>query len=441
MAWQCQPHSRLLGAARKISASAALFLWATTAASAAGADKACGGGGGSPAPDGFRHGPGGPPTTCKHYRLFANHLPAPEKSPGMEPSNFDRPFDVVPSAPPGFRVSLFASGVGNARWLAVAPNGDVFLAASGDGKIMLLRDVDGTGTARFTSDFASGYMRPHGLAFHDGALYIADLRGIWRQPYKDGDETATGTPVKITSAPDLRPNGWHWTREIVFDRKGQLYLAMGARQDVLDDDPPPDATVQLVLAGGKMATFASGLRNVVGLAVCPETGELWGTVNERDQLGANLSPDFLTSIHKNDFFGCPYAYVGPHPDPQFGMKRPDMVRVTKTPEVLFEAHSAPLAVVFYEGNQFPAEYRGDAFVAFHASGPYRAPDGYKVVRVRFAHGKPIGGYQDFLTGWMHPATNPPKIWGTPAGLAVAKDGSLLVADETGVWRVTYAGPH
>jgi len=379
------------------------------------------------------------PTTPRHFHLSAGNLPAPEKTIDLEPAGFARPLGVVPSAPPGFHVAAFAEGIRDPRWLAAAPNGDVVVASSGDGTIVLLREVDNTRTARMVTIFASGYDKPHGLAFHDGALYIADLRGIWRQPYKDGDTEASGAPTRMTAAPDLRPDGWHWTREIIFDPEGRLYLAMGSRKDVEDDDPPPDATIQLVGSDGRMTTFATGLRNVVGLAVCPQTGELWGTVNERDQLGPNLPPDYLTSIRKGDFFGWPYAYVGPHPDPMFGSKRPDLVKKTKTPEVLFEPHSAPLAVVFYQGSQFPPEYNGDAFVAFHASGPYRAPDGYKVVRVRFSHGKALGGYQDFLTGWMVPGTNPPQIWGTPSGLAVAKDGALLVADENVVWRVSY-GP-
>jgi glucose/arabinose dehydrogenase len=377
--------------------------------------------------------------TFKTYHLSAADLPAPEKSEDLEPAGFTRAPGVVPFAPPGFHVTEYASGIRNPRWLAIAPNDDVLVASSGDGTIMLLRDTDNSKTARMVAMFASGYDKPHGLAFHDGALYIADLRGIWRQPYKDGDTQASGEPTRITVAPDLRPDGWHWTREIIFDPKGQLYLAMGARKDVEDDDPAPDATIQLVGADGRLSTFAGGLRNVVGLAVNPQTGELWGTVNERDLLGPNLPPDFLTSIHKGDFFGWPYAYVGPHPDPVFGAKRPDMVAKTKTPEVLFEPHSAPLAVVFYDGKQFPPDYNGDAFVAFHASGPYHSPDGYKVVRVKFSHGKALGGYQDFLTGWMVPGTNPPQIWGTPSGLAVAKDGALLVTDENTVWRVSY-GP-
>lgn len=241
----------------------------------------------------------------------------------------------------------------------------------------------------------------------------------------------------MTAAPDLRPTG-HPTREIVFDSRGRLFLAIGSVGDDVEE-PSPNATVQLVQLDGQLKTFASGLRNVVGMAVNPVTDALWGTINERDRLGGGLPPDYLAKIEENDFFGWPYAYVGPHPDPKFGKLRPDLVARTKVPEVLFEPHSAPLGVVFYTGSQFPKEYYGDAFVAFHASGPYGKPDGYKVVRVKFVNGMPLGRYEDFVTGDMIAGTYPPRFWATPAGLAVAKDGSLLIATEEGIWRVAYVG--
>jgi glucose/arabinose dehydrogenase len=186
------------------------------------------------------------------------------------------------------------------------------------------------------------------------------------------------------------------------------------------------------------------------MAFYPGTDDLWATVNERDRLGAALPPDYLTRVSKGDFFGWPYAYVGPHPDPDFGASNPALVAKTKTPEVLFEAHSAPLGLVFYDGRQFPADYTGDAFVAFHGSGPLDKPSGYKVVRVRFAKGRPAGGYEDFVTGFLADASQTrryptgvlsPLVWGTPVGLAVAKDGSLLIADDQNraVWRVAYTG--
>lgn len=380
-------------------------------------------------------------TVGTRFIVSADDLPAPMTTPpnDLEPYNIGRPPGLAPRAPSGFRVSIFATKVGHARWLAVAPNGDVFMASSGDGRIVMLRDAKGDGVARTVATFAQGFDKPHGMAFREGALYVADLRAIWRLPYSDGDTVAAAGPQRVTAAPNLRPQGQHWTREIVFDPKGRLYLAIGARGDVQDDDPPPDASVQEVAADGAMTTFAAGLRNVVGMAVYPGTDELWGTVNERDKLGGGLPPDYLTSIRRGDFFGWPYAYVGPHPDPRYGGKRPDLVARARAPDLLFEPHSAPLGVVFYDGAQFPDEYRGDAFVAFHASGPYGKPDGYKVVRVKFANRMPVGGYEDFVTGFMLADTNPPRIWGTPAGLAIAKDGSLLIADEQTIWRVAYTG--
>jgi glucose/arabinose dehydrogenase len=398
-----------------------------------------------PAPRGAAPKPGVAPamaaTVGTRHSLSADKLPVPLTTApdDLTLDVFPRPDGVMPLAPKGFSVTIFATRVGNARWLRVAPNGDVFMASSGDGRIVLLRDADGDGVAETVTTFAGGFKFPHGMGFRDGAFYVADVRAIWRLPYRDGDKVATGQPQRLTKGPSLGVEGWHWTREIAFDSKGKLYLAIGANADVADSDPSPSATIQEVAADGTMTIFASGLRNVVGMAVYPGTDELWGTVNERDKLGGGLPPDYLTRIRKGDFFGWPYAYVGPHPDPVYGRKRPDLVAKTKTPDVLFAAHSAPLAVVFYDGTQFPSEYRGDAFVAFHASGPYDKPDGYKVVRVKFANRTPVGGYEDFVTGFMFAGIYPPRVWGTPAGLAVAKDGSLLIADEGTIWRVAYTG--
>jgi len=239
----------------------------------------------------------------------------------------------------------------------------------------------------------------------------------------------------------LRPLGYHSTREIVFDSKGRLFLAMGARGDALEDDPPPDAAIQEVTPAGTFVTFASGMRNAVGVAFYPGTDEMWAVVNERDTLGAALPPDYLAHVSQGDFFGWPYAYAGPHPDPTFGAKNPEMVAKAKTPEILFSAHSAPLGLAFYDGSNFPADYKGDAFVSLHGPGAYNKPDGFKVVRVRFAGGNPVGGYEDFVTGFSDGKLPVPSAWGTPAGLAIAKDGSLLIADDLGrtVWRVVYTG--
>src|SRR5215471_2188039 len=383
------------------------------------------------------------------FLYTADRLPAPHSTQpsDIDPKFVELPAGFSPKVPPGFSVLVFASGskLEHVRSLTTAPNGDVFLAETSFGKITLLRDADGDGKAELITTYARGFSQPHGMTVYNNSLYVADVRAVWRLPYRDGETAANGAPLRATAARDLRPQGWHLFREIAIDPKGNLYLTIAARMDAEDNDPPPDATVQLVNADGTMSPFATGLRNASGLAVQPGTGDLWGTVNERDTLGAQLPPDFLAHIGKGDFFGWPYAYTGPHPDPTFGSKRPDLVAMTKTPEVLFEAHAAPLGVVFYDQNLFPAEYRGDASVALHGSGPYDKPTGYKVVRVRFKDGKALGGYEDFLTGCFDPGKPnskgvlSPRVWCTPTGLAVAKDGSLLVADEKAktIWRVSY----
>jgi glucose/arabinose dehydrogenase len=350
-----------------------------------------------------------------------------------------RPAGARPVAPTGFSVSTFAPNTPHARWMTVAPDGDVFLAESDSGNVVVLRPAaDGTHAAK-VSTFASGFERPHGLAIHGGSLYVADVKAIWKLPYSDGALKSTGKRVHVADTTPKEGVG-HFTRDIVFDSRGNLFLTVGSRGN-LAENPLPYASVQKVNANGTLSTFASGLRNPVGIAFYPGTDDLYVTVNERDGLGDDVPPDYLTRIRAGDFFGWPYAYTGPHPDPQFGAKRPDLVAKTRTPDVLFHAHSAPLGLVFYEGAQFPAKYRGDAFVSLHGSWNSSHPTGYKVVRVHFANGRPENAYEDFVTGWWDGSSSPARVWGRPVGLAVAKDGSLLIADDAGntVWRVAYSG--
>lgn len=376
----------------------------------------------------------------KHHSVSFADLPAPRTTQPMDiDSSFVRPpAGVHPEVPAGFTITEFASHLTHPRSLAVAPDGDVYLVEEGPGIVTRLRDTDGDGKADKITQFSAGFHGPHGIAFHDNQLYIADTMAVWRTPYAGRESVPAKAYQRVTTAPDLRPDGWHSTRDIAFDSKGRLYLSIGSRNDV-SEAPSPDATIQLVAADGTMKPFASGLRNVEGLAFYPGTDDLWVTVNERDKLGARLPPDYFAHVRAGDFFGWPYAYLGPHPDPDFGAKRPDMVAKTKTPDLLFEAHSAPLGLVFYTATQFPPEYRGDAFVAFHGSGPYDKPDGYKVVRVKFKNKKPVGGYEDFVTGFANAGVVRLSVWGTPSQLAIAKDGSLLIADEKGatIWRVAY----
>jgi glucose/arabinose dehydrogenase len=341
--------------------------------------------------------------------------------------------------PKGFTISVFASGLIDPRFLALAPNGDVFVSEPGAGKITLLRDANGDGKTDATYTFARGFDRPHGLAFHSGALYVGDLNAVWKLGYSNG-ATKAGARTRVTQQSFGGKNG-HSTRDIAFGPDGTLYVAIGSAGNVETGDPPQRASVQKVNAGGTLSTYASGLRNPVGIVFQPGTNQMWVTVNERDGLGDNLPPDYATHVEAGAFYGWPYAYIGPHPDPGFGSNRPDLVAKTKMPDVLFQPHSAPLGIAFYEANHFPAEYKGDAFVAFHGSWNSGHPHGYKVVRIHFAAGKPVGGYEDFITGFWDGKTSPAHVYGRPAGLLVAKDGSLLIADDAGrtVWRVAYAG--
>jgi glucose/arabinose dehydrogenase len=374
-----------------------------------------------------------------HHQISANDLPKPYATPAVDNSSeiVPRPANVVPQAPKGFTVSVYAGGLTDPRWMAMAPNGDVFLAEPSAGKITLLR---GTTKAEHIYTFATGFDKPHGLAFHNGALYVGGIDAVWKLPYKDGTTQATGPRERITKQ-GFGGSSDHWTRDIAFAPSGDLYLAIGSGANVEMGEPPTRATVQKVNPDGTLTTFASGTRNPVGIAFYPGTDQLWVSVNERDGLGDNLPPEYVTHLEPGAFYGWPYAYIGPHADPTFGAKRPDMVAKTKTPDVLLEAHCAPLGLAFYEGAQFPAEYKGDAFVACHGSWNSGHPHGYKVVRIHFTNGKPTGGYEDFITGFWDGKTSPAKVYGRPAGLLVAKDGSLLIADDAGktVWRVSYGG--
>jgi glucose/arabinose dehydrogenase len=381
------------------------------------------------------------------FQISPSNLAKPYATPavGNQSTTIARPAGAMPEVPKGFAVSVFADKLSNARWMAVAPNGDVFLAepTEAGGKITVLRDSNGDGKADKNFTFlSSGFVYPHGLAFHDGYLYVGDLRGIWRFAYQDG-QTAAGKPEKVTSkVADLRPKGGHVTRNIAFAPDGGLYLALGSRDNI--SDFKPGAQVFKINADGSMSEFASGIRNPVGIAFPPGINTPVVVTNERDGLGDELPPDYLTTVKQGGFYGYPYAYIGKNPDPVWGVKDPAKVASTITPDVLFHAHSAPTGLAFYTGANFPAEYRNDAFVSLHGSWNAGNPTGYKVVRVHFVNGKPLNGYENFATGFwngMGNAGDPAKVWGRPVGLAVAKDGSLLIADDTAnvVWRVAYTG--
>jgi glucose/arabinose dehydrogenase len=352
-----------------------------------------------------------------------------------------RPAGARPEAPKGFSVSVFAQGLTYARWMQVAPNGDVFIAEPTAGKVTLLRDSNAVGKSDRRFTFLSGLNQPEGLAIRDGYLYVGDLNAVWRTPYRDGD-TKGGNLERFTKVKDLRPQGLHWERDLTFGPDGTLYLGLGSKDNI--SDFKPGAEVDAIDKTGNMHVFASGIRNAVGLAFAPGTNDLYVAVDERDGLGSELPPDYFTHVVPGGFYGYPYSYTGKNPDPNWGTRRPDLIAKAITPDVLFYSHSAPTGLTFYTGNKFPKSFQGDAFVSLHGSWNAEKPRGYKVVRIHFVNGKPDSGYENFVTGFWNGKLSPAgraQVWGRPVGLAVAKDGSLLIADDVSntIWRVVYTG--
>jgi glucose/arabinose dehydrogenase len=374
------------------------------------------------------------------FLLKLSDLPKPYVTPPVANKNevIPRPAGVMPQAPKGFKVSIYASGLDFARFPAVAPNGDVFLSERLQNKVTLLRDTKNSGAADQRFTFADGFRNPSGVAVHGGYVYISDQMAIWRTPYVPG-ATKAGKLERVTKDPNLRNSGMHGTRNFAIAPNGAMFVEMGSHDNV--SEYQPGAKI-FQIKDGKLVEYASGIRNPVGIAFYPGTSDLFVAVNERDGLGDNLPPDYFTYVKPGAFYGYPWSYAGKIPDPDIGAKRPDMVAKALPPDVLFPAHSAPTGLAFYTGDNFPADYKGDAFVSLHGSWNTSLPLGYKVVRIRMKNGRAVGGYDNFLTGfWDGKSKNPPKVWGRPVGLAVAKDGSLLVADDVGqtIWKVSYTG--
>lgn len=380
-----------------------------------------------------------------HHLITPAMLPPPSATPSStNPSRvIPRPQGAQLHLPPGFEISTFAEGgLEWARWMALAPNGDIFVSDARAGAVVILRDKRGEGKADERFNFATGLSQPFGIAFWGDYLYVANTNSVVRFRYKPGQTMAEGTPEKIC---DLPGQGYrqHWTRNVVFRPDGaKMYVAVGSQSNVdAEKDPMRAAISEYNPDGTGHRLFATGTRNPVGLAFHPSTGKLWTTVNERDGLGDDLPPDYVTEVKEGGFYGWPFAYIGPHEDPRHKGERPDLVAKAMTPDVLIQPHSAPLGLVFYQGQMFPTEYRGDAFVALHGSWNRSKRTGYKVIRIHFKNGKPVGGYDDFLTGWML-GEDSREVWGRPVGLLVLKDGSMLITDDGAnkIWRVTYHSP-
>jgi len=366
-------------------------------------------------------------------------LPAPyaTRSAGNGPRSTKPPAGFLPTVPAGFRVNVFASDLKTPRWLAVAPNGDIFLAETGAGNVVILRDSQHTGGAQEREIFAGGLTRPFGIAFHDDYVYVGEMKRVVRYHYDAKTSKRTGGAEKIM---DL-PGGGHWTRTVVFSADGKhLFVGVGSDGNIDVDNPPIRAAVTLCDPDGKNARlFATGLRNPVGLAIEPKTGELWATVNERDELGDNLPPDYFTSLKDGGFYGWPYSYIGGNVDPRVKPPRPDLVARAIIPDVLIGAHVAPLQVTFYTGKQFPESYHGGAFIAEHGSWNRATRSGYQIAFVAFKNGQPSADPVPFLTGLV-PDPKQSDVYGRPVGVTVAPDGSLLVSDDGAgvVYRVSVA---
>ena len=355
-----------------------------------------------------------------------------------------RPETAWPKVPVGFKVELYSSQVPMPRALRTAPNGDVFVAASNRGEVHVLRGLDAQGKAEHAEVFARGLHQPFGLAFYPPGpspqwLYVGSHDSIDRFPYQNGDLQARGKPEHIA---DL-PGGGHSTRDIRFSQDGKImYVAVGSASNVDDPDTTTGEKHRAnILAfdpdGSGMRVFASGIRNPVGLAIQPGTGALWCSVNERDDLGDNLVPDYITHVQEGGFYGWPWWYIGAHQDPRHEGKHRDLKDKVIVPDVLIQPHSASLQLTFYDGEQFPAQYRGDIFAAEHGSWNRATRAGYEVIRVPLHQaGKAGGEYEDFVTGFV---LGNGDVWGRPVGVAVAKDGSLLVSDDasSSIWRISH----
>jgi glucose/arabinose dehydrogenase len=358
-----------------------------------------------------------------------------------------RPDNAWPVAPQGFKVELYAGGLDNPRWMRTAPNGDIFLAESNPGRIRVFRGMTGDGKPEQNAVFASGLKRPYGIAFYPPGpnpqwVYVGDTNELIRFPYHNGDLKASGPSEHIADF----PTGGHWTRAVEFSQDGKkMFVAVGSGSNVDDPDTHPGEKGRADIlecdpANCDLKVYAYGIRNAGGgIKVDPDTGELWCSVNERDALGDNLVPDYITHVQEGGFYGWPWWYMGAHQDPRHKGKHPELKDKAIVPDVLLQPHNASLELTFYETDKFPSEYKGDIFASEHGSWNKAVRVGYEVIRVPLHQtGHASGEYEDFLTGFVLPDGH---VWGRPVGITVAPDGSLLVSDDgsNSIWRVSYAG--
>jgi glucose/arabinose dehydrogenase len=448
-------HTRALSAAAVVALAASVLLTGPAAAQ-------------DPAADSWRDDAPG-----VVHRVTVANLPEPFATPSGRnfPMVAERPADAKLELPPGFEINVFTTDVQGPRVMRIAPNGDIFVAESQQGRITLLRPSPGGTRVETMHVFADGLDRPFGMQFYPAGdrpewLYVAENNRVVRFHYDVGVMEAKGDPEVVVE--QLSPTGGgHYTRDLVFSQDGRrMFVSVGSNSNVAENMPtktPAEirsweaehgvgaawgdeenrAGVQVFTVGsnapGKM--FATGIRNCVGLTIQPDNGDLWCTTNERDQLGDDLVPDYSTHVQQGGFYGWPWYYMGDHEDPRHAGERPDLAGKTITPDVPYQAHSAATALAFYtvtEGRSaFPAEYVGDGFAVLHGSWNRAERTGHKVVRVLMEDGKPTGAYQDFLTGFVTEEAGP---WGRPSSVTVMPDGSLLLSDDGAnlIYRISYA---
>jgi glucose/arabinose dehydrogenase len=399
--------------------------------------------------------------------ITAGELPKPfdTEAPRNQVEVVGKPADAQLKVPAGFEIKQFASGLDKPRLMRVAPNGDIFVAESTGGRVRVLRPSADGATTSENAVFASGLERPFGIAFYPAAnpqwVYVANTGSVVRFPYRDGDLKARGEPEVVVASLPTAQRG-HWTRDVAFSRDGsKMFVSVGSATNVAEDMPKLDGpALQKWVAenplgaawggeteradvlvfdpqGKNRRIFATGIRNCVGMAVHPTTGDLWCSTNERDLLGDDLPPDYVTRVREGAFYGWPWYYIGGNQDPRHKDARNDLKDKVTIPDVLIQPHSASLQMVFYDGNQFPAEYKGDGFAALHGSWNRGKRTGYKIVRIPTKDGVPSGEYEDFVTGF---GINDANTWGRPVGVAVAKDGALLFSEDgnSTIWRVIRA---
>jgi len=403
-----------------------------------------------------------PGTTRK---IAAQDLPAPFATPSRaeRSQTVPRPEGAKLATLPGFSVDVFAEGLDGPRVIRFAPNGDMFVTESFGGFLRVFRNAPGAVKATQGEVFAASLDRPYGIAFYPPGpeprwVYVGTPSKVLRYPYRNGDLHASG-PAEVVA--DVPGDGGHWTRDLVFSPDGKtLYVAVGSKSNVADGLPQPSLDERTALEkakgvgasagqeseradvlamnpdGSDRRVFATGLRNCSGLTIRPGTDDVWCVVNERDLLGDDLPTEYATHVKPGAFYGWPWRYIGDHEDPRHAGTRADLAGKVTTPDVLIQPHSAPLGIGFYSGGQFPAEYRGDAFVALHGSWNRAKRTGYKIIRLKFENGAPTGEYEDFVTGFV---VDDARVWGRPVDAVAAPDGALLFSDDAGgkIWRVSY----